>query len=319
MALGPRLDLRQSQSLVMTPQLQQAIRLLTLSNLEIESFIAEEIEKNPLLESGGGGDDERGADRAADRGGGDDDGDWGDADGFDAPDPVTADRLIAGGDAGSDNPLDVDYAAETFHHDSALDSIVDRPMPDGPGMDGGLGLDGIGSGGMSEDGPDFDAMAADAPSLHDHLLAQAGAELSGLALLIGEQIIDQIDEAGYLAAPLAEIADRLGVPIAEAEAVLGVVQGFDPTGVGARSLAECIALQAREADRYDPAMARLIDNLDLLAQGKIAQLRRITGVDEEDMADMIRELRGYDPVGSAREVPDHRRRGGGGSFIQEGP
>ncbi|MGF7150785.1 RNA polymerase sigma-54 factor [Sphingomonas zeicaulis] len=296
MALGPRLDLRQSQSLVMTPQLQQAIRLLTLSNLEIESFIAEEIEKNPLLESGGGGDDERGADRGGGDNGDGDFGDSGESDGFDAPDPVTADRLIAGGDAGNDNPLDVDYAVETFHHDSAIDSMVDRPMADGPGMDGGLGLDGVGGGAaMPEDGPDFDAMAADAPSLHDHLLAQAGAELSGLGLLIGEQIIDQIDEAGYLAAPLAEIADRLGVSMAEAEAVLAVIQGFDPTGVGARSLAECIALQAREADRYDPAMARLIDNLDMLAQGKIAQLRRMTGVDEEDMADMIRELRGYDP------------------------
>lgn len=282
MALGPRLDLRQSQSLVMTPQLQQAIRLLTLSNLEIESFISEEIEKNPLLESGGGDED---------RSAPDDDGDWGDADGLDAPEPLTADQLIAIGDAGTDSPLDVDYAAETFHHDSALDSVVG-----GPGMDGALSLDGgSGGGGIGEDGPDFDAMAADAPSLHDHLLAQAGTALSGIDLLIGEHLIDQIDETGYLATTVAEIADRLGVPVARVEAVLGIVQGFDPTGVGARNLSESLALQAREADRYDPAMAKLIDNLDLLAQGKLAQLRRITGVDEEDMADMIRELRGYDP------------------------
>src|SRR6202012_2414826 len=102
MALGPRLDLRQSQSLVMTPQLQQAIKLLALSNLEIEAFIAEELEKNPLLEAGS---TEEGREPEPD----------GDFDG-DAPEPTDA---LAGLNGGSeDAPLDVDYAEETFHHDS---------------------------------------------------------------------------------------------------------------------------------------------------------------------------------------------------------
>jgi RNA polymerase sigma-54 factor len=70
---------------------------------------------------------------------------------------------------------------------------------------------------------------------------------------------------------------------------------LDPAGVGARSLAECLALQAKAADRYDPAMARLIDNLELLSKGRTADLKRICGVDDEDLADMIRELRAYDP------------------------
>jgi RNA polymerase sigma-54 factor len=285
MAMGPRLDLRQSQSLVMTPQLQQAIKLLALSNLEVESFIAEELERNPLLEAG----NEERADAPADDAPDAPSDDW--ADGIaDAPDPATADQLIAHGDGATDAPLDVDYDAETFHHDGPTDSLGDSA----PGMDGSLGMGGAGSGGDGE-GLDFDSFAADEPSLHDHLTAQAGEVLSGPELGIAAHLIDQIDEAGYLEADLLDIANRLGAPLAMIERVLATIQSFDPTGVGARSLGECLALQAREADRYDPAMARLLDNLDLLAQGKLSQLKRMCGVDDEDMADMIRELRAYDP------------------------
>ena len=287
MALGPRLDLRQSQSLVMTPQLQQAIKLLALSNLEIEAFIAEEIEKNPLLESGGersDGGDATDSFEATDFDGSDS----GEAfDGFgDFDDAPTADRLIETGNGVADAPLDADYASETFHHDSPSDSLQ--------GMDGSLGVQGA-AGGLSEDAPDPGESASAGLSLHDHLLAQAGELLSGADLAIAVRLIDLIDEAGYFEGQTFDIAQALDVPLFDVERVLAVIQTLDPTGVGARSLAECIALQARDADRYDPAMAKLIDNLDLLARGAIPQLRRLCGVDEEDMADMIRELRGYDP------------------------
>ncbi|MBU3078020.1 RNA polymerase factor sigma-54 [Sphingomonas quercus] len=287
MSLGPRLDLRQSQALVMTPQLQQAIKLLALSNLEVEGFIAEEIERNPLLEAGN---DDR-PDPADRDGGGPGERDSGGEDGSEAPDwepePAGADQLVSGGDGIGDGPLDVDYSAETFHHDSAID------QPDGGrGMDGGLSSTGAAASGEA---PDLDAMAAAAMSLQEHLMAQAGATFSGLDLLIAEHLIDQIDEAGYLTASLPELAARLNVPPARVEAVLTGIQRFDPTGVGARGLAECLAIQAREVDRYDPCMARLIANLDLLARGALPQLRRLCGVDEEDLADMIRELRNYDP------------------------
>jgi RNA polymerase sigma-54 factor len=278
MALGPRLDLRQSQSLVMTPQLQQAIRLLALSNLEVEAFIAEEIEKNPLLDASTADDGppdpvEPGVTEAPI---------------VQSDGPVSTDQLLEQGEAAGDTPLDTNYTEETFHHDSAADG--------GPGMDGSLGQSGSGGeGGFGEDGPDFDAMAADAPSLHDHLMAQAGEVLTGTALIIARHIIDQIDEAGYLPVGLLDLAARLGVPLGDVEVVLTAVQALDPTGVAARSLGECLALQAREADRYDPAMARLLDNLDLLAAGKVNQLKRMCGVDDEDMDDMIRELRSYDP------------------------
>jgi RNA polymerase sigma-54 factor len=119
--------------------------------------------------------------------------------------------------------------------------------------------------------------------------------VDGPDLFIAAHLIDQIDESGYVTAPLSEIAMRLGVSVAQVEAVLATIQTFDPTGVGARDLAECLALQAREADRYDPCMEKLLDHLDLLARGDLSRLRRICQVDEEDLADMIRELRGYDP------------------------
>ena len=279
MALGPRLDLRQSQSLVMTPQLQQAIKLLALSNLEIEAFIAEEVERNPLLDAERDGPDVPAQDSA--------DEDWADLSGDDGDDPVTTERLIEA-DLGPDRdgPLDVDYVLETFHHDSAADG--------GPGLDGALGMTGA-SGSFDEDGPDFENFAAAGLSLHTYLMQQAGASLSGAELMIAGHIIAQIDEAGYLLMPLADMAQQLGVTLAACEDVLQHIQGFDPTGVGARSLAECIALQAKEANRYDPAMARLLDNLDVLALGRLPQLKRICGVDDEDLADMIRELRSYTP------------------------
>jgi RNA polymerase sigma-54 factor len=276
MAQGPRLDLRQSQSLVMTPQLQQAIRLLALSNLEVEAFIAEELEKNPLLEAVSAESEGRDVEEAA------------------APreeqEAPGADALMAGAEGAGDT-LDVDLSSETFHHDSVSDG---GPQDYGAGEGSGAGSTSSTGAGGDEDF-DFDRFEAEAPSLHDHLKAQAGLVFDGGDLIIANQLIDLIDEAGYLSVSLLDLANRLGVPLVQVETVLSGVQSFDPTGVGARSLSECIALQAREADRYDPAMARLIDNLELVAQGRLAQLKRMCDVDDEDMSDMIRELRGYDP------------------------
>ncbi|WP_332817309.1 RNA polymerase factor sigma-54 [Sphingopyxis sp.] len=265
MALGPRLDLRQSQSLVMTPQLQQAIKLLALSNLELEAYLAEALEGNPLLDTASAD-----SDGSA--------GDPGDGPGDEAPATeaasLDADQALLS-DTGTANDLDVDLAAESFHHDSASDSV--------------------GLSGSDSEGIDFDSFAGEDETLHGHLLAQVGERFGGLEAMIAEQIVALIDEAGYLRADLAELAQRLGVPLALVEAVLAGVQGFDPSGVGGRDLAECIAIQAREADRYDPAMACMIAHLDLVAKGAFPQLKRICGVDDEDLADMIRELRGYDP------------------------
>ena len=268
MALGPRLDLRQSQSLVMTPQLQQAIKLLALSNLEIEAFIGEALEANPLLEAGE-------VSREA----------------GDAPAPAT-DEPSADQAGGDDSALDIDPAA------------LDRDRDTGDGEWGSAMSSSTG-----DDLPGIDERGAAAPTLADHLDAQIGA-VAGNAREegIARHLIGLLDEAGYLTAPLREIADELAIPLTEAERALGLVQSLDPTGVGARSLSECLALQAQEADRYDPCMARLIDNLDRVARGEFARLKRMCQVDDEDFADMLAELRGYDPkpglrFGASEEAP----------------
>jgi RNA polymerase sigma-54 factor len=287
--LGPSLSIRQSQSLALTPQLAQAIKLLQLSNLELEAYLAEEVAKNPLLESRSDEDGEAPAEFANE--------DHGDAD--EAGDGPGADTLILG-HADDDRPLDRDWDSEARETDSLADL-------------------GAGSGG-SEEAFDFDRLEYRAASLSDHLLDQlhgVGGKLGELARLIA----GTVEETGYLTVALADIAEGGGVPMALVEEALAVVQGLEPPGVGARNLAECLALQARAADRYDPAMARLIDNLDLLAKGRTADLKRICGVDDEDLADMIRELRAYDPkpgcqfaaTGAEDVTPDvfvRRTRGG---------
>ena len=261
MGLGPQIQLRQSQQLVMTPQLTQAIKLLTLTNLELESVIAEEMAKNPLLEMSSGDEGEGAAEEVADEAGA----------------PSLTDELIPGGGE-DDRPLDYDFEGQALETDSYTDVTVS------------------GSGGEEFD---FERLEAAATSLSEHLLAQLHGE-SGPTALLAEIIIEQIDASGYLSAPLRDIADDAGATMQEAEEALALVQDLDPAGVGARSLSECLALQAKAADRYDPAMARLIDNLDLLAKGRMNDLKRICGVDDEDLADMVRELRDYDPKPGTR-------------------
>jgi RNA polymerase sigma-54 factor len=240
----------------MTPQLTQAIKLLTLSNLELESVIAEEMSKNPLLEMGSSDESESASD--------------------DAPEesvaPSLTDDLISDGGE-DDRPLDYDFEAQALE----TDSFTDVPVSGGDG-----------------EGFDFDRLEATATSLAEHLVEQLHG-ISGPEGMLAQIIVQQLDPNGYLAASLADIADDSGASVAEVEQALRFVQSLEPAGVGARSLSECLALQAKAADRYDPAMARLIDNLDLLAKGRMNDLRRICGVDEEDLADMVQELRAYDP------------------------
>lgn len=261
MGLGPALQLRQSQSLVMTQQLQQAIKLLALSNVEIEAVIAEELAKNPLLEMrpGDGGDS---VVVRPDRETGDE-----------APDPQGADELTNRGE----EALDTDWRDGALETDSSYEV----------------------GGGSTDEAFDFDRLAACESSLCEHLMSQLHGT-GGVDGRVAEAIVHELEETGYLSTPLTDIAGVLGVSRREAEAGLQLVQSLDPPGVGARTLSECLALQAKAADRHDPAMARLIDNLDLLAKGQMAALKRICGVDDEDLADMVRELRAYDPKPGCR-------------------
>ena len=270
MGLGPRIDIRVSQQLVMSQQLQAAIKLLALSNLEIEAVIAEELAKNPLLEARPGeGALGEGVIVRTDR-----------ETGEEAPEPTGSDELIGKLGGADDSPVDIDWREAALETDSFADV---------GGVSGG------------EEAFDFDRLEGGEEGLAEHLLAQLHG-IGGTLGRVAEAIVRELEETGYLETPLRVIAEETGASAKEAEEALALVQSLDPPGIAARNLEECIALQARSADRYDPAMARLIANLDLLAKGRMADLRRICGVDEEDLADMVRELRAYDPKPGCRFV-----------------
>lgn len=278
MVLAPRLDLRQSQSLVMTPQLQQAIKLLQLSNLELTAFVESELERNPLLER------EDTSEAAAPP--------------AEAPRDA-AEALTADLPASNENPLDTDWAD--------TDSLTPGRVTESDGTDlgmveAGLGMTG-GSGSGSSSGGSFDddlrgleETLSEALTLRQHLMAQVGLTFAqSTDRMIAAALVESIDDAGYLPEPLDSFALQFGCDIARIETVLAQVQRFDPTGVGARSLAECLALQLAEKDRLDPAMQALLNNLTLLAHRDLAGLQRVCGVDAADIADMIGEIRALNP------------------------
>ncbi|MDQ0455327.1 RNA polymerase factor sigma-54 [Rhizobium paknamense] len=281
MALSASLFLRQSQSLVMTPQLMQSIQLLQMTHLELVQFIAQEVEKNPLLDFQPN-DEPLGAGDLPATG--------------PEPEAASAPESTEGPDSDwyerSDgqlsDSLDANFGT-AFSDDAALPK-VDAPdlLGQWKSMPGGL------SDGM--DDYDLDDFVAARPSLRDHLLQQLPfAVTAAHDRMIALSLIDQIDETGYLRADMPELAERIGATVMDLERVLTLLQGFDPPGVFARDLGECLAIQLRQRDRLDPAMAALVKNLDLLARRDFATLKRLCGVDEEDLLDMLAEIRTLDP------------------------
>jgi RNA polymerase sigma-54 factor len=278
MALSQKLQLRQGQSLVMTPQLQQAIKLLQLSNLELAEFVDAELESNPLLKR-----DEAGEERD------------------DAPE----DRDTRDAERDSDAPYEEISLAEDAPNakaDAAIDADYESMNPEAPPAEAAANVGGAtdwtrtGSGGQGgEDGSAFES-AASGKTLLEHLADQlAMAARDPADRLIGATLIDLIDEDGYLRADLNEVAHRLGADSASIERVVELIQTFEPTGVGARGLKECLALQLKDRDRHDPAMAALVQNLELLAKHDYRKLKGLCGVDDADLADMIAEIKALTP------------------------
>lgn len=287
MALYQRLIQRQTTQLVMTPQLQQAIKLLQMSNLELAAFIEGEIEENPLLERE---DPEGGIDHETEVVPTDDsEMDHGNdmADGLDAaPEPMDSLDLAAAEvpPDPKDAPLDTDYANDWTNDDRANSDEV-RGAEQFADWGGGSG-----------EGLRLEDRLSSETSLRDHLEFQINVQLATAAeRLIALALTDQLDEAGYFRGTVAEIAERLGVKADVVEAVLAKCQTFDPAGVYARELSECLAIQLRDRDRFDPAMATLVGNLDLLAQRNITQIKRLCRVDDADLAEMVAEIRALDP------------------------
>ena len=287
MALSHKLELRQSQSLVMTPQLMQAIKLLQLSNLDLVAYVETELERNPLLERA---DVEDGP--------------------AEAPEPPSASEPVADGDGIDAAPERADWLETSLEADpqaiaSKLDTDLANVFPDdngqaqaeaAPVLPADTWATGASRQPVSSEDYNLEAFVADERSLADHLSDQLGLAAGDAATrLIGQAIVNEIDETGYFRGDVAAIADRLGALPEDVERVLALVQAFEPSGVGARDLAECLAIQLRERDRFDPAMAALVGHLELVARHDHAALMKLCGVDAEDLAEMLAEIRALNP------------------------
>jgi RNA polymerase sigma-54 factor len=279
MAITPRLDLRQTQSLVMTPQLQQAIKLLQLSNLEVTAYVEQEIEQNPLLERDEGTGEADGA-GDAERASGE-----GEMNG--AAEPQLLDSVDGGGKDAAETPLDTDFGNVWSEEGGDASAFADWRSSSRSGS-GRADFD------DSEIG--LDQTLSREVSLRDHLLAQLNVEVTDpVDRIIATHLIDMLDEAGYLTGELTHVGEMLNCEVARVEATLDKLQRLDPPGVFARSLKECLALQLRERNRLDPAMQALLDHLDLLARRDIQALTRLCGVNAEDIAEMVVEIKALDP------------------------
>jgi RNA polymerase sigma-54 factor len=283
MALAQRLLLRQTQSLVMTPQLMQAIKLLQLSHLDLAAYVEGELERNPLLERTAEQDQAR-----------------------DEPGEVPAEPAPPP----KGEPASADWMADTLESrqsiEARLDTDLNNVFPDDsagpartPEAQPGAYSEwtATGAGNHQSDGEyNLEAFVTAETTLVGHLAEQVSMTFTdSIERMLAQYLIDLVDDAGYLPADLTEAADKLGASMAQIEAVLAKLQTFDPPGVCARNLAECLAIQLRELDRLDPAIQALLGHIELVAKRDFAGLRKICGVDDEDLAEMIAEIKRLNP------------------------
>ncbi len=283
MALSQRLEFRQTQALVMTPQLMQAIKLLQLSSLDLAAYVEGELERNPLLERNGEDDDAPAAHAEAETSGaehGDDDA------------GATADWI---GEPLETSRSSMEQALGTELENVFPDDGAEKRAPAEAPMPTYSEWSGTGAGG-DDDGYNLEAFVSAEGTLADHLAAQMALAIHDpVRRMIAQYLIDMVDEAGYLAGDLDSVVEKLGASLAEVEAVLGVLQTLDPPGICARNLTECLTIQLKERNRFDPAMQVLVAHLDLLAKRDFSALRRLCAVNDEDLVDMIAEIRNLNP------------------------
>lgn len=259
MNVSQRLDLRTSQSLVMTPQLQQAIKLLQMSNQDLCDFVASEIDNNPFLEHS-------------------EDQDFG----------------ASSESTGTTESFDLVPPESDAAHGDMPPAADAQEMPSFENYDT-----------HEHSGSEYDPSApqrslaetlAERPSLREHLLSQIHVDFAQPAeCMIAAALVELLDESGYLPADLDLVRAQLGVSPELFESIITRLQRLDPAGIFARSLKECLTIQLREKNRLDPAMQTLLDNLQLLAKREMPALMKLCGVDSEDLADMIGEIRALDP------------------------
>jgi RNA polymerase sigma-54 factor len=263
----------------MTPQLMQAIKLLQLSNLDLAAYVDAELERNPLLEreSEGVEGDSPEPDAASAGAGGEQPDDWS-ASELDTSRTALEERL--------DTNLDNVFPAD--------DGVAPTPAaaPDAPAYSEWAGV----RAGREDGQYNLEAFVEAEATLSAHLSEQLAIAIRDpRRRFIGEYLIDLVNEAGYITADTAEVAEKLGASIADVEAVLATLQTFSPTGICARNLRECLTIQLKDRDRFDPAMQALVSHLEMLAKREFAALKKLCGVDDEDFADMVNEIRALDP------------------------
>ncbi len=292
MALTPRLDLRQSQSLVMTPQLQQAIKLLQLSNIELTAYVAEELEKNPLLDVDDGSESSDAQSKAESNGA--------DAEqsqsGEDTSEITAADQAMSQDQASGETETALDADRDSLYTDEARADVQSSQAAEFESSSTDWSSVKGGGKGFDSDLSGLESTLSQEVTLRDHLIEQLHVSIKDPAQkVIGIHLIDMLDDAGYLVDAIDVIAERLGASIAYVQETLEILQKFEPAGLFCRDLSECLALQLIDRDRFDPAMKALIENLDLLAKRELSKLEKICEVDREDISDMIQEIRELDP------------------------
>ncbi len=260
MSMAPRLDLRQTQSLVMTPKLQRAIKLLQLSNIELTAYVDEELERNPLLERAQTDDHEREAEERNDQ-------------------PVQQ--------TNSDTSDHLDHAESPD-----LDAAGSMPWSASSGPrsnDSSLDFGGV------------EYTIAEETSLYEHLARQIQVECEdGPEQLVAAHLLGAIDDAGYLTIGTEAAIEQLGCTSGLFDHTLVKLQRLDPPGVFARDLKECLRLQLDELNRLDPVSSAILDNLELVAKRDFAKLRKLCACSDQDILDVLNELKALDPK------PGHR-------------
>lgn len=274
-----KLELRQSQSLVMTAQLQQSIKLLQLSSLELNDFVEQELERNPLLAREEGDSSAQTPDTSA------------------SAEPAVPDNRVEADS--SPEILDSNYG-DGWQHDEG----IERPAPEFavgrydylPSSRGGR---------FDDDDRGLEQTLSSEITLRDHLIEQLQMDIQDPQMrLIGRQLIDLLDDAGYLRDSLDELARTIGAEKELVEHTVKVMQRFDPAGIFARNLTECLRLQLQDRNKLDPMMASFLDNIHLMEKGDLKGLQSACGATEEDFSDMLREVRLLDPYPGRRFAHD---------------
>jgi RNA polymerase sigma-54 factor len=289
-----RLSLRQTQRVVMTPLLQQAIQLLQLSTLELKEVVEQELSENPLLEDVSADTAETPAEaQAAEM-----------AEPMTAPgvtEPVSKETSTVDDERASDLPFDLTSAIFDQHDERTPVAMEEREEPP------------------------FENLGSRDTSLTEHLSEQLRmATDDETVLTLGEAIIGNLDDDGYLRAEITEISDATGQPPDAVERVLALVQGFDPTGVAARGIQECLLLQLHADAEPDPVSVEIVEHhLEDLERRRYAEIARVLKLSLDRIMESVEEIQGLEPkpgrrfstVDSRYIVPDVTVQKVGGDYV----